>query len=464
MCFLKELTWRLHKKEVNILMNIYLLLIIVFIAVVISYMSINRDCFSPPTILSVSFIVPICLAILNRDEWGLDLDFETVLIIFVGITSFYVGFMLFFKKDKSTYSGGLPNIMFKKYTHIVYCFGLIYTMFSYYAFVQSMPIGGSLSEKLLVMRMMGNAENLETPSILENLFIFYKCTSLIYVYNVAINKILYNKIFIEGVLVTILTIGLTLMTGARGDAFFTIVAYGVVVLSVWEYWKKKKMHFSPKNASLFLGSIMLGLVLFYFSIFFVGRADMDDMDGHLVSEMIQYLSGYMGGEIKGLNDYVLFVHSSLQSDFPLGAYTLESLYKWLSNHLGIYTWLEGMRHDYLHNYYFDRYGIMIGNVYTAYAPQYEDGELLGVMLFNFVEGMFFGYMYYNLLPSKITVDSYGISWILLFYASFYYTIPLTFFAGFFYIMFSFGIWKIFAFIWMFEKIGLSKIREKNDCN
>ncbi|MBP3818135.1 MAG: oligosaccharide repeat unit polymerase [Butyrivibrio sp.] len=440
-------------------MIIYLLLIFVIMATIVSYKSLNRDCFSPPTMLCASFILPISLAIINMEEWELELDFETVLIVMTAMISFYVGFKFFSCQDKNAVKSVVPMIKFKKYTNLIYIIGLVYTIIEYYFFVQSIGMANTLSENLIAARLAKSSGEISPPAMLETLFSFYRMTSIVYVYNFAISKFLYHKYFLEGAVVSVLTIVLTVLPGARGYVVFTIVSYCVTWMIVWELCKKDKIHFAWKKIFSYLGWFTLLIVLFFASVFFFGRADLDNIDDNIVMYMIKYLSGYIGGELKGLNDYVVNVYSPIKDDIPFGSYTLLSFYEWISRHFNEYTWLSSSLQDFFNRYYYDKYGVMIGNVYTAFGTQYEDCGLFGVLLFNLIEGMFFGYMYYKLLPSTFSVNRYGFSWILLLYAYFYYTIPLTFFAGFFYIMFSIGMWKIFAFIWIFERVGLKNIRK-----
>ncbi|NSB26268.1 hypothetical protein [Clostridium saccharoperbutylacetonicum] len=69
---------------------IYILLFTMILFLVLSYRVFDRDIISPSVIVCIMFIICITFATYNIDNWGIDYQFKTYMILFLGLLSFII--------------------------------------------------------------------------------------------------------------------------------------------------------------------------------------------------------------------------------------------------------------------------------------------------------------------------------------------------------------------------------------
>jgi len=75
---------------------LYTLIFLLICLTILSYYLSDRDILSTPVTLCMAFCGTCCMAVMYADIWMLNLSDMTALVVFVGISSYLLGYFIFF--------------------------------------------------------------------------------------------------------------------------------------------------------------------------------------------------------------------------------------------------------------------------------------------------------------------------------------------------------------------------------
>ena len=393
-----------------------LFVIILFMFLLFIALKLSHFLFSPQVCYIAGFLVQAVFCAFYAGMWGTVLEIETILIIVGGATWFLIVCQLISRrkgkilKEQVTYS-----ISIEKWKLFLFLLIQILTLVLLLQFYRNTFGGGSLGEAIYRFRsiIQGNIdEDIVLPSIVATLrgvscAIGYMC-SYVLTYNI-INKNKKNLwIYIANVVLSLVNEG---MLGARGGiiTFLLGMVMEIAIIAFKEY--NKKVNFSQIFRVLLLGLALL--ITFPIVGELMGRPGL----GLLSYE----LAVYLGAPLHNFNSYI----SNIESVKSIGFSTIYTLL----------VDLESIFHvDFnSQNYYLKigwnfANGHSMGNVYTTYAPYYNDGGLIGVFIYVTFTAIISQLIYEKALIGR-KKDSKAINMYVVLYAYIVGTIFMSFFSN-----------------------------------
>ena len=401
-------------------MVIYELLIIVIIFWIISIF-VRKDLFSPESLLCLSYIFAIMCAIYNIDNWGINLKYNTLVIIIVGIFSFFCTSMIYFLFHKKK---GVKNITKRlswielnsgKLLFLNFVSLIIMIIYSVY-FIKAIGGFSALSNFSYSMEMYRSKTMIYNMVLIPSWinFLTKLCRAICYVYtfvlinNLIINKNAVNKSKINFLpyLIGIITyIPLTLMSGGRYDLIVYVI-YIIVIFSIlFTINNQKKLN--PLKI-LKIGLILIAVMLIFSSSRnLVGRTS--------ESSSLDYVTEYFGGSIEIFDQY-------LQENYEKADYFGQETF-------------AGIRKLLFQLKFIDEQGLsegatefrktsnnkVIGNVYTGFRKPYHDFGIIGMIILQAFLAIIFNKLYYNCFYKK---EKNGISFRIIITGTIFYCLVL----------------------------------------
>ncbi|MGT2832831.1 O-antigen polymerase [Streptococcus halotolerans] len=391
----------------TLLLVLFISLLILFFLV---YILSQRDILSPPVVMLGMFIISTIFALINAKNWQIDYSFLATFYITSGIVVFSLP-ILFMANKIPSISEKITNSKVDIATWKV-VFAIISDIVIVYLFRKEMlqlaAQAGYRGQSLQwFIRNTTNYEGvLEFSSSIRLLVRFVDITAYIFMFTL-IDKFIYNNKKGKDLLLIIpvlIFIYKTSLTGGRQDILKLVFA-GIVQTYILQKtktgWNKV---ISGKYIFVGLSGILVGIPSFYYGLFLVGRTT--------TRTMMESVSTYIGGPIQHFNQYI-------QHPISPSRYFGSETFVPILNMLGDAGFIDYKATVHLE---FRQLGVTIGNVYTFFRRPLHDFGPIGMYLFVFSIGLFFGFLYYIVIRSKsrstlwdinVMVYSYLFYWIFL---------------------------------------------------
>lgn len=403
----------------------YIILLLIIVAISISaYFLFEKDILRPTVISSSMFGLSIVLAIIGKGSWNRveSINLTTILIIVLGLLSFFVGEFLaqktkiadkFFNKInlKNKYKEEKQNniiLIFVCLFFIILTTALllieIIKICNYYGFFSN-----NISNLLGFYR---TKTELFSTSLSENgigiNFIIKQMKKICDVINILfafmlirkiVNKQLKEKIVETIALVCGICFGLfqtLLNSGGRSIMMHYFVAYIILyILMVRKKEKNNIRNIKFKNVIKISIAISIISVIFYTILPILGRSSN--------ANFIEYISFYLGSPIPSLS---VFVEKNIGINPQFASETFSGIY-YILNKFGIINYNQPLTHEWI-----SFVPGLASNVYTSLRSYYFDFGILGVIIFQFI----FGYIYTKFYIKAKNSDKSLIAIIYSFYA------------------------------------------------
>ena len=146
-----------------------LLLLILSTLLFLAYIIDDRDIMSPSVLFIAGFVLAVIAAMMNIQEWGIDLTNKTVIIIIIGNGAFLLTDMIYKLTHRESYSGAkeeLTEIKIENWkTGIVILVGIVTMLLYYREIVRLSAYAESYWQKFGVMVAYKRAITYGTVSI-----------------------------------------------------------------------------------------------------------------------------------------------------------------------------------------------------------------------------------------------------------------------------------------------------------
>lgn len=377
---------------------IYILLFTMILFLVLSYRVFDRDIISPSVIVCIMFIICITFATYNIDNWGIDYQFKTYMILFLGLLSFIItGIIINYackislrKKINKNYNNELKLYNLDKKIMFIFLVIDIGTTFFYFKEVYriSLLAGNDLGYLGMMSYYRGYvAYNSLAEGIPTLLTEFVKlCTALgfVSIYIFIYNSIIKRDFKRDGYLIIfiLLTMIQTVLGGGRGTIlwlFSTAFVASYITVMRKRNWKGYINSKYIKDGILILIVLLFG---FYFLKNLIRIFNTTD-------SIVDYISAYAGGSIQLFD---LYIKDPILPSKLVGQ----------ESFVGIYNTLDKLGFMDIASFYPNNSnlefrlsnGISIGNVYGAFRRYYHDFGIVGVCSLQMICSAFY-HIYYN---------------------------------------------------------------------
>ena len=372
---------------------VYWLAISLLLLFVLSFFINKKNIISPAFVFTFSFVFQAIWAIFYAKAWELGLHINTFLVIVLGVAEFIAASFLIhlvFKylrkrkkmkcetKNENIVEDRIKFIKINKVLEFLYLIFVILISGIYlYYIVKS--VNGSFLNILTVMEAISKFDNLSKfseefvrlPFLIINLEELVIASGYWFIY-VVINNFLYNKkINIIEILIVVISIISSMLSGSRTTAFMIMFAAIVIFIMIMQ---RKKGKINILTLKLVRNIAIVGfafILIFYTSAQAWGRASKNDK--------MYYFAIYCGAEIKNL-DIFLQEEAYEKNSEIWGSQTFYSIIQTLGKRGGINNFQEYK----LDLPFREVNGLNLGNVYTTFYPYIYDfgyiGEFVLVLL------------------------------------------------------------------------------------
>lgn len=213
----------------------------------------------------------------------------------------------------------------------------------------------------------------------------------------------------------------SLMTGSRIAVIMLVL--GMVFSNITlKYIKSgKKININIKRIVQVVIALVVVCILFFNIQEMVGRQQKSQ-------GVIDYISTYLGGSYDLFSQYI--------RENPYGTQVVETFSGIVDNCQRYFDLLTNVKFSIYPEFRWSQTGILIGNTYTGFRNYYNDLGMLGVILFSLFLGLLFSLVYRYLLVIR-RYSTFRISFFII-YSSYIYCILFHFFADYFYLKISVG--------------------------
>lgn len=444
---------------------LFLLFLCLVLIWMISFILSKKDILSPPNTFCMVFIFCILFAIPNIELWNLEISNTTFWVIFLGIIFFGIGYYFIFYFNYNIDKNKILSKMNEKPIFILsnkkfYLFlGIqIITLIVMYMEINrissNLGISGSLSEKIFAYRLAyfygEKEEATKLATYVKALYDFCFCSSYFIMYKLVNDYFLLKKITKKYIFSILLSMGITLLSGGRGESIFIIIVLIVLIYIHIMYIYHWSIEYKFLKVLKYLSIVVVLVIAFpLVGVFAIGREVENDT---IISIVFNQLSIYISAPLKLLDIYLNEEYVSTPY-LPIGYYTFIRIYSRIAETFNINF---GVIDDGDFGFR-EVNGVPLGNVYTIFRPFYSDAELLGVILFCVIMGAVFGYLYYHIKYTKLKSIEGKINYRLILYAYLYTSIALSFFSEWFYVtVISFQFIKVLIYFKLFEIFFIKK--------
>ena len=388
-----------------------------------SYYLNNRNLVSPAFLLSTTFFICSLVALINQNKWQLILNRKTYLVICGAILEFIIVTYLVNKllsvvkfqyKNSKKSKLNAPYISTRK-SYILFAIQLLLIIY----------VIRNLKEVTKINNIFQAASALNQSSLpnyigqpialskIANIFLAFILASGLYTGYVFFLYIIVKKNFRFDLFINMfISILAPFVTGSRGNSIYMIISW--VIYCYLILWKNNKLNFKMQFKFVMRITLVLIILLLLLPLTAVlfGRR-MDNWD--------EYLSIYIGAQIKNLNEFIL------NNNFPLktsifGHQTYFTIIPLVSKLIGLNI------PSYKLDLPYQAIGsLSLGNVYTTFYPWLYDFGYKGVFLLTLIMAIVVEFIYHLALHSKL---QFGLSILLYGYLGSF--VALLFFSNKFY--------------------------------
>lgn len=402
---------------------IYGLLIGIVILFIISYF-VSRDVFHPICLICLAFFLSVFCAILNIQNWNINLSFKTTIIILIGLISFILPGIILYKKHNNN-KNREEHAKVIKYSKFVMLLLLILQIvfLSLYVLWMAKYLGGIWklfdSSSMTQFRYdISFNQAISYPMYISQGIKYSKALIYIYsfieIHNVILmkHKKLKYKVSFFYIISLILFFIQTIISGGRSELILLIIAIIAFIFTIDNYYSNKNGTLLGKNFIKIAFIVLIVLYLFSFTRTLVGRTSEDNF--------IDYVSRYFGGSIQLFD---MYLDNPIPKSNIWGKETFFGINKFL-NQIGI------IEADYtLHLEFRSSNGVELGNVYTSFRRMIQDFGISGLIILNFIFGFIIS-CYYNYIKRVKSINKVSLKYI--FYFMILHSVVLTPFSDFFF--------------------------------
>lgn len=425
---------------------IYLLAVVLLLILLLTYNGVKKDLMHPSVLIVSSMLMSTVAAMYNVDLWGIQLHFNTVVIVVssmlcIAATGFFTYNVEMNESRKAWITNKnreeLKNIQVDSVVFfLVICFNLFVVVWYYYIIVK-ITGGGALKEMIASFRMIhsygvASATDVSMPAMLNQCIKLNKVLAYLFI------MIFFNNIYATGqkdwrfLLPPFLFCVQTLL---GSDRIYIVCFVGASIVMAYIMWHRKNgwiSDYNKKYVSIIVKAMILLLVFFFFSRNFVGHSKNE------ISNPLEYITQYIGGSIQLLDMFIQ--EPMIPEDAGWGEESFSSIYKTIIQSQGI---IPPKRHMEFRS----SNGIIIGNIYTAIRKYYFDFGFCGVIIMSCLLGLILGFLYRKLQQEKVCniLASYKLcSYCFMIHVAFYFSLDDLFFSG----ILSVNYLTMFIYMWV----------------
>ncbi len=378
-------------------MLIYLLLICFIILLIGSYFLFKKEIMQPSIIFIAMYTFSVLCAVVNVENWGINMSVATFLILLLGAIEFigvsYFTQKIYEKKTKCKESKAILKkinvpraviFIITIYCLLTVCLQLlvVFDIASRYGkftgFSNALTLFKEHTSYNKDVDLPGYLTLMHCPVIASALAL-----TLIYINNIIVedkDKLKVAKNNIHYLIPTLLFIILYIIQSNRGMIIDFIVEMITITIILWSCKNLWKKHIKISTIMKLGLAGIIGLIIFYYSASLVGRIN--------TKGIFDYITYYCGGSIECFNQYV---NNEKQIKMVRGE---ETFYNLISNldSFGITDYKISERESgHLEFIYYE--DEMVGNIYTAYRRWMNDFGILGIVVLQGIMSAFFTVIY-----------------------------------------------------------------------
>lgn len=395
----------------------FILLFFVYLIVFILGLNVFRTRLNPITAFTVGFVASMCVCLANYDKWDMDrFHFNTFCLMCFGCLSFVLGcfwVQLVYGKRHVIIDSSYCVFKLKKIFLLAYLLFVIVIVLYSFRYLINATGADDITQAAFINYHSEFVEGDNSqyqlpfvPRILKSIVIYLNFYFLFIIANKLVNKEPIRDVLLLIVICVVSSMG-NLTTGSRGSIFEPVLYFIILCICLKNRKKnnkKKKLNIKRLFFIVFISTLVL--FLFYKSGSLTGRDTSD-------SDFFEYMHSYVGAQPKNLDLFVNEYHKP--NNFP-GAYTFEYIF---SSFIDVKPVFEMSMKRQVN-------GHSLGNVYSGFSTYYYDFGIVGSIIFCFLLGVFFQFLYVGSLKTAKLNKRYFL-FRLFFYAYFLQGLILNFF-------------------------------------
>lgn len=428
---------------------IHILMILLGIVFVCN-ISLNKCLGAPAVLFSFSFFFSSIWASAYADKWQLEIHDYTLFVVLGSVIAFSLNCLVtktVNRKrvvDNSIDIEAMPQMEIELWKIIIYIFFEILIVYIYMKIIRNGTGNEYLSKA--IYSVYSQQSELNIPLYFRILLAFLRGGGYWFSYLFVYNYISKKKIQWLYLIIIIISIISTLLTGSRGTGICILLSIFAFYL-IFIYRNIKDSRSIKIKNILFL--IFVGIVVLW------GFPKVNILLGRITkTTTLDYLATYVGAEINNLDLFLT------HNDVPKNTGTWGSMtFYSIESTLGRYLGLNVVRDAYAHPFLFAN-GYFLGNVYTMFYELLYDFGYVG----NFVVVLLYSYVCQKIFDKAVSVKiSQRVSLSILLYAYIFPLIVISFFAwwignyvistSFIYIVFS---WIMYNFFFLKVKFRFKR--------
>ena len=376
----------------------FLALAIFAILVIVSYRLGGRDLLSPWFLLCLAIFGSYCILMLNYKNWDVLIYGKFMLYILTAIVSFGLGCLLVTKlcrknvlnNDKERVALFSRNFKSKYPINIILFFSIVCAVLYIYKLISDAGSGGSFSD-ILRRIYSSSVDDGYSPGFIYNQMMeiviaiaYISSYRLVLKMNSRNDKISFIKLIIPIILFLIVA-----MVSTNRNMFLQYAIYFICIfIIVYSEGYAKR----DANKRILLKVIpMLAFIIIIF--FLLGKAK------QYSSNMFKSVSIYAGSGLYSFNIWL----ENFDGPLTCGASTFTTFLGTLNtvlNPLGIHFDIKVDQIDEFIYFYSSNGYLYDSNIYTAMRAYVQDFGYFGVILFPFIIGMFYHWLFLKTKNSK----------------------------------------------------------------
>lgn len=413
----------------------------------------RRDVISPTFLLVLGYVITAVGAIYNQERWRSEIELIVLLVVFIGIVSFALSelFVSKIKKKKNLFKGNTLayqlssiNTMDSKFKCVV--LSIICAILTYFIYKEVVRIAYVDFKEWgnLLYNFKSNLANNSMNSIARYGFRFTKAVAFVYSFifmniiteqkRITLKIILRNIIYIIPIVIYSIQ---SILTGGRIGILMLLIGifFFYSILKFYKTGYRWKPNIKNLVKILFFGVVVC--ILFFEVQELIGRQQKS-------IGVLDYIMTYVGGSFDLFSQYV---RNPMGKQDEIMTFTgiIDSLQRYfgLLKNVVICTSSE---------FRTSNTGVLIGNTYSAFRNYYNDGGILGTIVFSSLLSIIFTSMYHSII--RIKRLSYKKIVLICFYATILYSLLFHFFTDYFFSTISVGMVIDILFIIMVVRITI----------
>lgn len=389
--------------------KLILLVIFEFALFLIAFYFSGNDIMAPSVLMVIMFLISTLVALMNATSWNVDYSMTSVIIIVTGLFVFILSEVMFrylicgqlrgreiidnsYETECIQVSSWKLNILI--IIDALICFSFLRII------IKTVGSLSNLTAYFVVYRRLGIASLAEsgesmTSGYINHLLKIVSASGYVSVYLLANNLITKKAKVIDifkYILIIVLSVMPSVMTGGRTGALKILSAFLIIYYIVWHQKNGWSRNLSWKYVKYGLIILVIGSTLFYYSLNILGRVT--------ERSLFDYASRYLGSSICMFD---LYLKEPVETKM-FGEESLFSLRK-------IIHFLGFGENSTSYNLEFRYMGNGKSNVYTFFRRPYHDFGLVGMYIFTAFVACLFSYIYFKNIKNKPPKNCAG--WVLL---------------------------------------------------